>query len=80
MIELSEDLRQALDRTPKEEPVRLTDSRTRQEYVLVRADVYDRLRALVEKEDDFNPREFYPLVDRIMANDDANDPTLESYQ
>ncbi len=33
-----------------------------------------------EAENDLNPREFYPFVDRIMARDDANDPSLESYQ
>jgi hypothetical protein len=30
--------------------------------------------------DDFDPREYYPLVDKTMADADANDPTLESYQ
>ena len=30
--------------------------------------------------DDFEPREFYPLVDKTMADADAGDPTLESYQ
>ena len=30
--------------------------------------------------DDFDPREFYPLVDKTMADADAGDPTLESYQ
>ena len=30
--------------------------------------------------DDFDPREYYPLVDKTMADADAGDPTLESYQ
>jgi hypothetical protein len=30
--------------------------------------------------DDFDPREFYPLIDRTMADADAGDPTLDSYQ
>jgi hypothetical protein len=30
--------------------------------------------------DDFDPRAFYPLVDKTMADADAGDPTLESYQ
>ncbi len=30
--------------------------------------------------DDFDPREFYPLIDKTMADTDAGDPTLESYQ
>lgn len=30
--------------------------------------------------DDFDPREAYPFVDKTMADADADDPTLESYQ
>ncbi len=30
--------------------------------------------------DDFDPREFYPQIDKTMADADADDPTLESYQ
>jgi|HubBroStandDraft_6_1064221.scaffolds.fasta_scaffold886330_1 hypothetical protein len=29
---------------------------------------------------DFDPARFYALVGEIMAEDDANDPALESYQ
>lgn len=53
------------------------DPKTREEYVLVRRDAYDRMRALVEDDTVLASGE---LVDRIMAEDDANDPTLESYQ
>lgn len=45
------------------------------DLVLVRADVFERLRA--DAQDDFDPREAYPLVDLIMADDDANDPHLK---
>ena len=30
--------------------------------------------------DDFDPRELYPMIDKVMAADDAKDPLLESYQ
>ena len=30
--------------------------------------------------DEFDAREFYPLIDKTMAQADADDPTLESYQ
>jgi hypothetical protein len=59
-------------------PPRLKDPVTGQDYVLLHADVYERVRYLVE--DDFEPRDAYPFVDRVMAEDDANDPHLESYQ
>jgi hypothetical protein len=74
MIELTEEQRQELGQA---EPLAV-DPATREEYVLVRKEVYARLRAMLD--DDFDPREAYPFVDRTMAQDDANDPTLESYQ
>jgi hypothetical protein len=30
--------------------------------------------------DDCDPGQFYPMIDKVMAEDDANDPLLESYQ
>jgi len=53
------------------------DPHTKEEYVLVRKEVYARIRGLLE---DFDPREAYPFVDRIITEDDAKDTTLESYQ
>jgi hypothetical protein len=31
-------------------------------------------------QENMDPRAAYPLVERIMADDDANDPLLASYQ
>ena len=77
MIELTEQQRQAAVSRP-EEPTRFIDPLTKETYVLLRSDLYERLRAVLEEE--YDPREAYPFVDRVMAADDANDPTLESYQ
>jgi hypothetical protein len=30
--------------------------------------------------DEYDPREAYPFIDKTMADADADDPTLESYQ
>jgi hypothetical protein len=49
-IELNEQQQHALD-TVRDEPPRLVDPRTNESYVLVRADVYDRLRALLVDND-----------------------------
>ena len=57
-------------------PLRISDPETSQEYVLIRAELYDRLRQLL----DDDVRASGELVDRIMAEDDANDPYLQSYQ
>jgi hypothetical protein len=68
-IELSREQLQAA-------PVRVTDPETSQEYVVVRAEVYERLASLL----DDDVRACGELVDKIMAEDDANDPYLASYQ
>jgi len=43
------------------------------EYVLMRADLYERLCAA-------NAADSAVLMNEVMAEDDANDPYLESYQ
>ena len=60
------------------EPVAI-DPLTQQTYVLVRKEVYDRLKALLAL-DDYDPDEGAALVNEVMAEDDANDPLLDSYQ
>jgi hypothetical protein len=32
------------------------------------------------REDDFDPREAYPFVDKVLREDDEHDPELERYQ
>ncbi len=73
MIELTEQQRQELSASE----ALVIDPQTREEYVLVRRAVYERLCALVEDDTVLATGE---LVDRIMAEDDVDDPTLESYQ
>ena len=60
-------------------PVYVVDADTNAPYVLMRADQFETLKTLFSEEE-FDPREAYPFVDRVMAEDDAHDPTLESYQ
>jgi hypothetical protein len=76
MIELTEQEQQALDASP--EPPRLIDPRTNVAYVLVRAEVYERLRGLLE--DDLDMKQVAVLVAGAMREDDADDPTLAFYQ
>ncbi|MGH7170066.1 MAG: hypothetical protein ACRELG_07310 [Gemmataceae bacterium] len=47
--------------------------------VLLRADVYERLRSVLE-EDELDMRTVALLIEQNMREDDANDPLLESYQ
>ena len=75
MIELTEEQRQELS-VP--EPVAI-DPRTRETYILVRRENYERLKALLTL-DDYDPDEGAGYINEVMAEDDAKDPYLESYQ
>jgi hypothetical protein len=75
MLEFTEQQRLALQRANGAE-IRITDPDTHQEYVVVRREVYERLAALLDED----VRASGELVDQIMAEDDANDPYLASYQ
>jgi hypothetical protein len=75
VIELTEQQRQELS-APEAVAV---DPQTGETYVLVRRDAYERLKALLAL-DDFDPDEAGAHVNEIMADDDAKDPYLESYQ
>jgi hypothetical protein len=75
MIELTEQQRQELSAP---EPVAI-DPQTRETYVLVRREAYDRLKTLLAL-DDYDPEEGARYVNEVMAEDDAKDPYLDSYQ
>jgi hypothetical protein len=55
------------------------DPHTQETYVLVRLQAYERLKALLAL-DDYDPDEGAALINDVMADDDAGDPLLESYQ
>jgi hypothetical protein len=75
VIELTDQQRQELSAP---EPVAI-DPQTRETYVLVRRDGYERFKALLSL-DDYNPDEGAAHINEVMAEDDANDPYLDSYQ
>jgi hypothetical protein len=75
-IELTEQQSHALE-AEENKPVRVIDPRTKESFVLLPAQAYERLKN--RPDDDFDPREAYPWVDKVMAADDAGDPGLESY-
>jgi hypothetical protein len=78
MIELTEQQQQALEASV--EPLRLIDPRTQKTYVLIGAEVYERLRGLLAMGDRLDMRQVALLVERAMAENDAGDPTLDFYQ
>jgi hypothetical protein len=58
------------------EILRLTDPKTNQEYVLVRAEVYEQLRSGYA---DLNPRDLYPALHRALQDEGWDDPEMEEY-
>jgi hypothetical protein len=58
-------------------PVEVFDPATNEVYYVLSAEQFQKM-AIVSG--DFDPREMYPFIDKVMSDDDANDPLLESYQ
>jgi hypothetical protein len=76
-LELTEEEQKEVRRA-KREPIRLTDPETKQEYVLLRAEVYDRLKSLLYDDSDFEPSRGYALADEVMK-EDWDDPKMAQY-
>jgi hypothetical protein len=74
MIELTEQQRHELTGP---EPIAI-DPVTQATYVLVPRETYERLKALLAM-DDYDPDEGAAYINEIMAEDDVNDPYLQSY-
>jgi hypothetical protein len=61
-------------------PVPVVPPEVGEECVVLRRDAYDRIKHLLYDDKEADPTRFYPLVSAMMAEDDANDSALESYQ
>ncbi|HTN00378.1 MAG TPA: hypothetical protein VL132_00780 [Planctomycetaceae bacterium] len=60
--------------------VTVADAETGVEFVVVRADLYARIRRFVEDRSDEEIQATASQINEIMQDDDALDPWLESYQ
>ena len=76
-IELTEQQQQTLDAV-RGTPPRVVDPRTKETYILLRADVYERLKPLLSDTGDLDPRETYPMLDSVFG-EDWNDPKMAEY-
>jgi hypothetical protein len=74
---LSDDQRQAFEQTGGK-PVDVLDPMTNIQYVLIRADQYERVRSLVEDVQDIDPRETYPAIDAAFR-EGWSDPSMDAY-
>jgi 6-phosphogluconolactonase (cycloisomerase 2 family) len=75
MIVLTPEQRQELEQP---QPMAI-DPQTKQTYVLVNKEVYDRWQALLAV-DEYDPDEGAAFINEIMADDDSHDPLLGTYQ
>jgi hypothetical protein len=73
MIELTKQQRQQLIGT---DAPQILDPETGKTYVLVQTEIYQRLKSLLEDE----PQVTGEMVDRLMEEEDQDDPTLVFYQ
>jgi hypothetical protein len=73
MIEFTEQQRPELE---KPQPIAI-DPQTKQTYVLVRTEAYQRWQALLTGDTVFTTAE---MLDNVMAEDDAHDPHLADLQ
>lgn len=75
-IEMTKSQRQAI--VTSDSPVRLVDPETHQEYVVLRAELYQRLQHLLYEDRDDAPELGYPLADEVFG-EDWNDPKMAEY-
>jgi hypothetical protein len=78
MIELPQSLQQALDQQ-RGQPLPLVDPRTNIQYLLVRADLFERIE-YAEQEPDLDKVNVGELIARVMREEDEGDPSLHAYQ
>jgi hypothetical protein len=57
-------------------PVEIFDRVMKAMHYIVSAEQFRKLPPA----NDFNPADAYPIIDRLMAEDDAHDPLVDSYQ
>lgn len=68
---------QQLESVQHGEPMRFVDPELGQEFVIVRADIFDRVRLLFD-DTDLTPNETLPLIWQSMK-EDWEDPAMDIY-
>jgi hypothetical protein len=78
MIELTLEQRAFMARDD-EIPPRVVDPVTHARYVLVREDVYDRVRGLFNPDEDHFVRDLAPHVMQVFGREGWDDPAMDVY-
>lgn len=74
--ELNQELQQAIDAQPGT-PARVIDPRTKKAYVLVAAEHYERIKGLLEQDDDLSTT--YPAQIESAMRAGWDDPPMDDY-
>ena len=74
---VTEQMRQALE-AGNGGPVRVLDAQTRRAYYIISAEQFKTVQALLA-EDEFSPRELYPLISRTAGAAGWDDPVMDAY-
>ena len=77
MIELTPDQHDAIERQGAE-PVRAVDRATSTEYVILRAEVYDRLKSLLIEDGEWT-QGTYGAAMEVFAREGWDDPRMDVY-
>lgn len=77
-VNLSPEQRNALANAGSSPVLELVDPETNEAYVLLRADVFERLRRVLS-DDDFDIRQAYPLMDAAARAAGWDDPEEDIY-
>lgn len=77
MTEITPEVRHAIE-VSGGEPPRLVDPETNTTYVLLKADIYERIRALIEPDDGLQPDEMASVMWDVMK-DEWDDPEMDVY-
>jgi hypothetical protein len=77
MIELTHEQHQALE-LQGEVPLRALDPATRTEYVILRAELYDRLKSLLSEDEEWAEGTYLAAME-VFARDGWDDPRMDVY-
>ncbi|MEX0641248.1 MAG: hypothetical protein WD468_01030 [Pirellulales bacterium] len=75
---LSDEQRQALEAAGDRGPVKVVDPVTNRTYILVRANLYERFKALFT-EDEFTVAQAYTAMDDVARQEGWVDPEMDVY-
>jgi hypothetical protein len=61
-------------------PVHVIDPATQETYVLLRGDLYERIKAYLAAEEEFDPRDAYEAFGQVAGPAGWDDPAMDVYE